>query len=685
MPMSLRIAIAAVSIVLSIAASAAVLKSTVEPVDGVALVDNPGCGYAGGGWTDLAPGMSSEGVDLCSDRANCTKLWSMQKFSKGYAYQDDWQYYTNHIVNFVGGADMPLTDNALLSISNSLLRCRRNAGTCIPRFAYTSNGWGGAEPDDFEMVIVHIKQIAKVLSQFRDVVPAVECGIIGAYGEMHTSRYTEPEYQNRVVGAWLDNLPRDMALLVRSPPVWMNYLEMTTSTFFGGGLDSIDAALRARMGFYNDGYLGTDQDYGTWGGGTKAWSRSQGRSFLEGQAVSYGGEFAGITDEFFDANVTLLDPRKHNIVKEWYDTHLSYLRSIRSSGMTVTKRLAATSLDVNAWAWDGMPDLSEYDGIDLRKFCEHHMGYRYVVRDVSFGGVSGCGRLSARIENTGFGQLLFDDEIEIVLSGGSGAYPARLRDGSARSLRALRGGASQVFVLDFDYPAGIQPGEYDVFLRVRVPLGDEDGTGLPRRVVRFANSGCYNAALKANFLCRIAIDEDFDLVAGTPWFSWYWMAQCASGGRWVDSASVGEYASCVFATDSGVPRGREGEIKVDMPVDALNEIPQPDGGKASFLFLSRDGSAPAPYGYCAEGWTRLYGSEPDEGRRIVLCIRLAGNRVKYSIGDVDLVDATGRKWLPASGSARTVSEIAFVGNDRVGDFVGTIVEGEGRRLCISIR
>ena len=457
--MRLRHSLVAAALLESTCLFAATLRTAVSFVDGAATLPNPGCGHAGGGWTALVPGMSTCGENLCAGSANCTKLWSMHKFSKGYVYGDTYAAQTNnyaHISNFVGGVDMPLDACALLSVSNSLLACRSNSGTCIPRFAYTSNGWGGAEPDDFEMVIVHIKQIAKVLSQFRDVVPAVECGIIGAYGEMHTSRYTEPEYQNRVVGAWLDNLPSDMALLVRSPPVWMNYLEMTTSTFFGGGLDSIDAALRARMGFYNDGYLGTDQDYGTWGGGTKAWSRRQGRSFLEGQAVSYGGEFAGITDEFFDANVTLLDPRRHNIVKEWYDTHLSYLRSIRSSGMTVTKRLEATSLDVNAWAWDGMPDLSEYDGIDLRKFCEHHMGYRYVVRDVSFGGVSGCGRLSARIENTGFGQLLFDDEIEIVLSGGSGAYPARLRDGAARSLRALRGGASQVFVLDFDYPAGIQ-------------------------------------------------------------------------------------------------------------------------------------------------------------------------------------------------------------------------------------
>ena len=395
------------------------VSSVVRPEDGAQTFDNPGCGLAGGTWANLEPGMATNGVNLCKNNANCTKLWSMHKFSKGYVYKD-YDYYTNHIERFVGGADIPLDANALLSVSNSLLKCRRNGGTCIPRFAYTWDGWGGAEPDDFQTILTHIAQLSAVLSQFRDVVPAVECGIIGAYGEMHTSRYTGREYQNRVVGAWLESLPNDMALLVRSPQVWMNYLGTTTSAFIGGGMDSMDQTLRSRMGFYNDGYLGTDYDYGTWGGGggTTTWSRDEGRAFLKGQAVPYGGEFAGVSTSYFDENVHLLDPSRFNIVAEWYDTHLSYLRTIRAYNMTVVQKLTNTFFSSSAWAFEGMPGLSEYDGVDLRKFCEDHMGYRYVVRGVSFEGRTGGARLDVEIENTGFGQLLFDDLIEVVLSGG---------------------------------------------------------------------------------------------------------------------------------------------------------------------------------------------------------------------------------------------------------------------------
>ena len=103
------------------------LTNVVLPVDGTEFFENPGCGFAGGAWSDLRPGMPTNGLDLCAKTPNCTKLWSMQKFSMGYVYKDNAANYTNHVMRFVGGADIPLDENALLSVSNSLLACRRTA------------------------------------------------------------------------------------------------------------------------------------------------------------------------------------------------------------------------------------------------------------------------------------------------------------------------------------------------------------------------------------------------------------------------------------------------------------------------------------------------------------------------------------------------------------------------------
>lgn len=106
------------------------------------------------------------------------------------------------------------------------------------------------------------------------------------------------------------------------------------------GLAADKRARLERLGFYNDGYLGTWWDYGTWG----AMTREQGCAYLRPRPqLPYGGEFATVTEGFFNGSYKayeLFDPARYNIVKEWYDTHLSYLRTIASETMTVYREMA---------------------------------------------------------------------------------------------------------------------------------------------------------------------------------------------------------------------------------------------------------------------------------------------------------------------------------------------------------
>ena len=670
-------------------ASAAETLSSVSPEDGAESFGNPGCGYAGGGWSVLpGPGGAVSESNLCGSSPNCTKLWSLQKYSKGYMYCVNGVAQTEHyahVTNYTGGADIPLSENALLSISNSLAACRRNGGTCIPRFAYTWDGWGGAEPDDFSVMLAHIRQIGRVVSQFRDVVPAVECGMIGAYGEMHTSRYTDPAYQNRVVGAWLDALPDDMALLVRSPPVWMRYLGTTTQAFLGGGMDSTDATLLGRMGFYNDGDLGTDYDYGTWGagGGSTTWSRSEARVFLRRQAVPYGGEFAGVSETYFDGNVHLLDPARHNIVAEWYDTHLSYLRTIRSSDMTICRRLAEAAFDSAAWAFDGMPDLHEYEGIDLRKFCEDHMGFRFVARRVEYAGSANSATILLTVENTGFGQLLFDDAPEVVLAAADGgaAFCVPVR---GVSFRGIRGGETRTVEIPFAYPEGMTPGDWEVALRVGAPLRGESG-GVPRRVVRFANAGGYDAAAKANRLCTVRLESAVDLAPDGLWFAHSAASGMSAGGRWGDVFEADGFTVRSFAIDKPKPLRSRATIELDMAANPLQYIPEPDGGAASFVFLA-EGSSPVPFGYTREGWLRLGGAGVEEGAAVRLQIVLSPGSVEYRLNGAPLTDGSGRSVFPAAAAMGAEPELSFAGGSPEGvGFAATLRETGPEAFAIRLR
>ena len=533
--LDLKIADDALTLVASASGDEAVggVVARVPLTDGRTTWTNPGCGIAGGGWTTLKKDGYTE-VKLTAP--NQTKLWSLQQFSKGYYYKNDQHY--QYAKKYCGGADIPLNDTALKSIADAFESCRAAGGTVIPRFAYTWDGWGGCEPDDFEMMLTHIRQLAAICSAYRDVIPAVECGMIGAYGEMHTSRYCDREYARRITSTWLDNLPDDMALLVRSPCyILYEAGAANTTEFFGRGLDA-SPRIR-RIGFYNDGYLGTDGDYGTWGSGSASFTRAEGCAYLRPRGnVPYGGEFATVTDEYFEQNVHLLDPKRFNLVEEWYDTHLSYLRTIHATEMTVYRRLAATRFEDSTWAFDAMPYLAEYNGETLQKFGEDHMGFRFVVREVAARRNGRRVTLALKIENTGFGRLCFPETKEILVRdcGGAGGESGRagsrdpttgddagdgVNDGrrlgfalplpaTGTDLRLLEGGRTTAVEIAFTLPDSLPYGRYEVALRERVPLADEDGGETPRRVIAFANDGAFDVETKANYLCTMVIDGTAD-------------------------------------------------------------------------------------------------------------------------------------------------------------------------------
>lgn len=668
----------------AVSAHGLVVTGSVAPIDGTETFLNPGCGPAEMKadplyWAPLSPGMSTDGWDLCSDAPNCTAFWDIGAYSKGYLYVNDngvplYDHY-DYVTNHVGGADIPLDENTLLAVSNSLLRCRQNGGTCIPRFAYTGSEKYGCEPDDIEIMLTHVRQLAAVLSQFRDVVAAVECGMIGPWGEMHSSRYKDADSTDRVVQAWLDGLPQEMALLVRYPRIWTVRLGTTANTLFnGGGLDAIDPNLRSRMGFFNDGYLGNDRDYGTWRDGDGYWDRAQGRTFLRGQAVPYGGELATIANEYFDAEVHLFDPQRHNIVEEWYDTHLSYLRNITHDKYVINQRMKAMAFRAATWAFDGMPDLHEYEGLDLHKFCLDHMGYRYVVRGVGAEGRTNGATLNIGIENTGFGQLLFWEAHEVLLVPKAGGAPLVAEAAPSRPLASIRGGSNAVVTISFNYPKPISEGEYGVYLRVRAPLPDEIVGDAPRRPIRLANVNCYDSDLEANYLCTIAIRKFIDIFPEGGWFA-YRADTCTEWGcELIDGATDDlEWRKRTFAIDDPMPRGRGARIEFDLNAASSEEFIEPDGGIASFAFRE-EGGEPVPYGFTADRWKRLYGRDFASGEKFTLALVLdsSANTVQFEANGLALADDTGRTTFLAAGKLEGFSNAVVLGNGRDGNIYGSL-------------
>ncbi len=419
---------------------AAASASVVDPLfrdSCSALDENPARGAAPGGWHVLRPSGNASG----HPRGFCSWLWNIGAFSAGNEL-----YKGGPRPACVGGTDLPLTVDALAAVSNTLVNARASGAVMVIRFGYTSGSESGAEPENFDMLLGHIRQLGPILGAFPDVVLAVECGMTGPWGEMHSTYYREPTHVKAMGEAWLTALAPPTALLVRYPKWVLDYADQDVEPFLASLPDGAywrRQPAQRRIGIFNDGYLGTDSDYGTWRHHPRWMVREQGVRYLEARRnVPYGGELAHISPEEAAA-VPLFDRAQFNIVEEFYRTHLSYLRNIDTPHHNLAAHIGTLKL-THAYDFPGMPNLSEWYGCDLRTFMRTHMGYRFVIRGIT----PARGEISVAIENTGFGHLLIKSRGTLTAGGRSARVPL--------DLRTLRPGETRAYRLPVprDFPGG---------------------------------------------------------------------------------------------------------------------------------------------------------------------------------------------------------------------------------------
>ena len=467
-------------------------RPDIQYADGAETFAGPARGYAAGGWTTFRP----EGLPNWRGGPGFhSSLWELSRFSGGRE-----QGGKRPPPERVGGADIPLTDAMKSDVRRYLEETRQKGGTLIVRLGYTWSDRAGCEPSDFDMVLGHVKELSQIMADYDDVVVGVEAGVAGPWAEMHSSDYCRPEYMNRILKTYCDNLSPDISILTRTA----YYIAAFAGTKSDGLLEMLpfqDKDLK-RFGMYNDGYLGTWWDYGTWAG---EWTREKGCRLLKTcDDHPYGGELAYVSREWLDNNRercgNLFDTEKWNIVRDWYETHLSYLRNIGDRKHSLCAFIAGKTFDSAKFRFAGMPDLREYDGRDLHKFMYDHMGYRFVVRDARLPKKLSSGKrsmLAFEVENTGFGKLLLPSRAEMLFVSGEEVFASPV-DTSKCDISSLAGAEKRRMAAVFVVPDDLKPGSYDLYLRFSAPLKDEAVGAVPRRPIRFANADMWNDELKAN-------------------------------------------------------------------------------------------------------------------------------------------------------------------------------------------
>lgn len=112
------------------------------------------------------------------------------------------------------------------------------------------------EPDELSQMGRHIGQMAAVLNRFADQILVVQAGMLGSYGEWHSSRYLEGTKEQQresrlyILGQWEAALSPQIQVDVRRP----RFIREASEA----------GILSGRLGLHNDALLSTDSDMGTY-------------------------------------------------------------------------------------------------------------------------------------------------------------------------------------------------------------------------------------------------------------------------------------------------------------------------------------------------------------------------------------------------------------------------------------
>ncbi|MBR0484399.1 MAG: DUF4832 domain-containing protein [Oscillospiraceae bacterium] len=450
-------------------------------------INNPGAGYTTTLWYRCKPGETA----VQNPSGNLVLMFvDIGAFSSGANGTTSVDSEGNSV--YTEGTDYDLDEQFFTAMRGTLENCRKNGSTVAVRFRYDADGKTNPEPASFAQVLHHIEQIKQdgFLEDYKDILMYIESGFVGAWGEQHSGKYTSLEYKAQLLDAVLDMTPDDIPVTVRTPNIFAKWAGIETKDL-AEWISEPDSQA-SRIGLYNDGYMGSDSDLGTYS------NREIETTWLGNQAVRtyYGGEFSGALD--WAKKYDTWEPQ--NAIPEMYKTHLSY---INSNIYTMYRDYTfSEQYDVSG------VDNSAYYGQTVFKFIRDHLGYRFVVRDCELNRKAEQGstfQLDFSVENTGFANSVRPQNAEIILEK-DGIY---IVQNVAVDSREWYSRTTSQENLEIEVPANLEAGEWNVYLRLSVGnQGIPDGN---LRTVQFANPDVWNASLGANKMGSVQITETTDI------------------------------------------------------------------------------------------------------------------------------------------------------------------------------
>lgn len=321
----------------------------------------------------------------------------------------------------------------------------------IVRFLYDWNGENELyEPENIEIILNHMDQMEEVLRAHEKKIFVLQGLFIGNWGEMNGTRYTDTASMQQLAQKLLEVTDSSTFLAVRMPAQWRKITQISDPSE-----ETLNGQIFAdRLSLYNDGMLGNEGDYGTYGteneavaGAFSSWTRVEEIAFQKALCsyVPNGGEV--INDNSYNDF--------ENAVIDLADMHITYIN--RDYDQKV----------LNKWAKTRVSTADIFDGMDGLSYIERHLGYRFVITENNMEHDFWHDVVSADVvmKNVGFAPVYKDCRAVAVLydEAGNELYTSEI----PHNIAGLSGGNSldELEVLHIELPLQqLKEGQYELYL-----------------------------------------------------------------------------------------------------------------------------------------------------------------------------------------------------------------------------
>lgn len=404
----------------------------------------------------------------------------------------------------------PLSESFLTNLQKDFDAVRAAGLKIILRFAYTNAATPGNCKDEYgicppygdapvNIVMKHVQQLKPLLQRNGDVIAVLQQGFIGIWGENYFTDYfgcatddgdgviNDSGWINRnaFLKALLDAMPANRMVQVRTPQIKQRYVGGLKATPLIAPLGINDAFSKkdiARIGFHNDCFLASPDDYGTFYDYGTSHSKRDTANYRMRKYFEKDSRFVAVGGETCD---DAFSPQNDcgpagNAEKEMAAMHYSYLN-------------AAYNNQVN----------NDWDSSGCMQSIKTKLGYRFTLESASLPKAVSAGKsffVKLRLRNIGYASPFNPRPVQLLLRNKkTGAVNVFNFKTAIRKWFSGNVTTEQQFIL----PSSFSKGEYELLLN----MPDESASlgKKPAYAIRLANENVWEEITGYNKLNHVML------------------------------------------------------------------------------------------------------------------------------------------------------------------------------------